>query len=142
MRDTASFSTFIREGARGGQGVGLSPLPPPYLPLPLPRLPPPLWSGARKNFLFPPPSLSSSPLPPPAPYSPSSPPPLPPPPSPSSPPSRPLSPSLLPCPPPNKGPARGPSTADHLILRGGPGTFGQDRLLIFITCSAGKFISG
>ena len=25
---------------------------------------------------------------------------------------------------------------------GGPGTFGRDRLFIFITCSAGKFISG
>ena len=32
---------------------------------------------------------------------------------------------------------------DHLILRGGGGgTFGRDRLFIFITDSAGKFISG
>ena len=34
---------------------------------------------------------------------------------------------------------------DHLILRGGggggAGTFGRDRLFIFITGSAGKFIS-
>ena len=105
------FGAVLTELLRDGQGVGFFPLPPPYLPLPPPRLPPPFWSGAlraRKNFLFPPPSLSSSPLPPPAPSSPSSlplfsllPPPLLPPPSPSSPPSRPLfSPSLLPCPPP------------------------------------------
>ena len=32
---------------------------------------------------------------------------------------------------------------DHLILRGGgPGTFGRDRLFIYIKGSAGKFISG
>ena len=77
---------------RGGQGG--RPLPPPPAPLPpppAPRLPPPFWSGARfaraKKFLFPPSSLSSSPLPPPAPSSPSS--------RPSSPSSLPLF-SLLP----------------------------------------------
>ena len=72
-------------------GVGLSPLPPPYLPPPAPLSPSSLLERralrARRIFLFPPPSLLSSPLPPPAP--------LLPPPSPSSPPS------LLPCPPPH-----------------------------------------
>ena len=51
-------------------GVSLSPPLPPYLPPPAPRLPPPFWSGARfacaKFSSFPPPSLFSSPLPPPA----------------------------------------------------------------------------
>ena len=73
------------------RGVGLSPLPPPYLPPPAP------WSPSSLLEQFFPPSFFSSPLPPPAPSSPSSlplfsplPPPLLPPPSPSSPPSRPL----------------------------------------------------
>ena len=112
-----------------GGGQGGRPLPPPA-PLPPPPAPSSLSSllerralRARKTFLFPPSSLSSSPLLPPAPSSPSSrplfsllPPPLLPPPARSSPsslplfspsrplfsPSRPLfSPSLLPCPPPH-----------------------------------------
>ena len=77
------------------RGVGLSPLPPPYLPPPAPHLPPPFWSGARfarakfSSLPFFLPSPSSCPLfsllpppllPPPTPSSPSS----------SSPPSRPL----------------------------------------------------
>ena len=85
----------ITEGA--DRGVGVSPPPPPYLPLPPPCLPPPFLErrarSARKIFLSPLPIFS--PLPPPTPSSPSSHPLLPPPPAPSSPPS------LLPCPPPH-----------------------------------------
>ena len=92
------------------RGVGLSPLPPPYLPPPAPTSPSSLLERRalrkRKMFLppfFPPLSLIPPPLlPPPSPSPPSSrplfsllPPPRLPPPAPSSPPS------LLPCPPPH-----------------------------------------
>ena len=69
------------------RGVGLSPLPPPYLP---PRLPPPFWSGARIARA----KFSFFPLPPFSPPLSLLPPPLLPPPSPSSP--APSSPSSLP----------------------------------------------
>ena len=97
-----SQSTMIDyDNGGGGQGGRTLPLPPLTSPSrPLVSL---LSSGAgrakraQKCPLSPPPSLSSSPLPPPIPSSPSSlplfsllPPPLHPPPSPSSPPSRPL----------------------------------------------------
>ena len=102
----------VEEGA--DRGVGLSPLPPPYLLPPAPLSPSSLLERralrARKIFLFSPPSLFTSPLPPPTPSSPSSlplfshlpplfsllPPPLLPPPAPST-----LT-SLLPCPPPRR----------------------------------------
>ena len=83
------------------RGVGLSLLPPPYLPPPTPLSPSSLFGAARalRAQIFPP-SLFFSPLPPPAPSSPSShpifsllPPPLLPPPAPSPPPSRPSSPT-------------------------------------------------
>ena len=87
--------TSIIEGV--DRGVGISPLPPPYLPPPAPSSPFSLLERRAPRAQIFPPSLFSSPLPPPAPSSPSSlplssllPPPLLPPPSPSSPPSRPL----------------------------------------------------
>ena len=76
----------------GGQGGRPLPPPAPYLLPPAPLSPSSLLERralrARKIFLLSPPSLFSSPLPPPAP--------LLPPPSPSSPSSRPSSPSFLP----------------------------------------------
>ena len=98
-RYTVMINMYISEGV--DRGVGLSPLPPPYLPPPAPLSPSSLLGAVRALRaqicpLFPP-SLFFSPLPPPAPSSPSShplfsnlPPPLLPPPAPPPPPSRPL----------------------------------------------------
>ena len=121
-KDYITLQCSTNEGV--DRGVGLSPLPPPYLPPPAPSSPSSLLERralcTRKIFLFFPPSLSSSPLPPPAPSFPSSlplfsplPPPLLPSPSPSSPPPAPSSPpSLLPCPPPHQW--RSACINDHL----------------------------
>ena len=96
----------IHEGV--DRGVGLSPLPPPYLPPPAPSLSERRALRARKIFLFSPPSLFVLPSPSSRPLFSLFPPPLLPPPAPSSPFSLPLfsenpapssPPSLLPCPP-------------------------------------------